>query len=61
MQREDNHGKDKRRYLWAEEDLVVQAAQVLEAEQVLGGLYKEPRGAKESPWRQDGELSKADR
>ena len=44
-----------------EEDQQVQVAQVLEAEQVLGGLYKEPRGAKESPWRQDGELSKADR
>jgi hypothetical protein len=52
MQREDNYGKDKRRYLWVEEDLVVQeVAQVLEAEQVLGGLYKEPRGAKESTWR----------
>lgn len=51
LQREDNHGKDKRRYLWAEEVQQVQAAQVLEAEQVLGGLYKEPRGTKESSWR----------
>ena len=30
----------------------VQVAQVLEAEQALGGgLYKEPRGTKESSWR----------
>lgn len=36
MQREDNHGKDKRRYLWAEEVQQV-LAEVLEAEQVLGG------------------------
>lgn len=45
------YGKDKRRYLWAEEVQQVQVAQVLEAEQVLGGLYKEPRGTKESSWR----------
>nr|DAS80349.1 MAG TPA: hypothetical protein [Caudoviricetes sp.] len=38
MQREDNYGKDKRRYLWVEEVQRVQVAQVLEAEQVRGAL-----------------------
>ena len=45
-------GKDERGYtIWAEEVRQVQVAQALEAEQVLGGLYKEPRGTKESSWR----------